>query len=68
MMRKRKRRREAPKSRTGQDQILIENAKSLLMEAKKYTEEDAHRYLQRTSMSNGTSMVETAQMIMELYA
>ncbi|MDD3221977.1 MAG: ANTAR domain-containing protein [Lachnospiraceae bacterium] len=68
MMRKRKRRREQPKNRSGEDRILIENAKSLLMEAKKYTEEDAHRYLQRTSMSNGTSMVETAQMVMELFA
>lgn len=67
MMRKRKRRRVIPKNRSGEEQILIENAKTLLMEAKKYTEEDAHRYLQRTSMRNGTGMVETAQMVLELF-
>ena len=67
MMRRRKKRREMPKSRSGEDRILIDSAKSLLMEAKKYTEEEAHRYLQKTSMSNGTSMVETAQMVLELF-
>lgn len=67
MMRRRKKRREMPRSRSGEERILIENAKSLLMEAKKYTEEEAHRYLQKTSMSNGTSIVETAQMVMELF-
>jgi response regulator NasT len=67
MMRRRKKRREMPKNRSGEDRILIDSAKSLLMEAKKYTEEEAHRYLQKTSMSNGTSMVETAQMVLELF-
>ena len=67
MMRRRKKRREMPKSRSGEERILIDSAKSLLMEAKKYTEEEAHRYLQKTSMSNGTSMVETAQMVLELF-
>lgn len=67
MMRRRKKRREMPRSRSGEERILIENAKSLLMEAKKYTEGEAHRYLQKTSMSNGTSIVETAQMVMELF-
>ena len=28
------------------------------------TEEEAHRYLQKTSMDNGTSFTETAQMIL----
>lgn len=67
MMRKRKRRREVPKRRSGEERILIENAKTLLMEAKKYTEEEAHRYLQKMSMNNGTGMAETAQMVMELF-
>ena len=30
------------------------------------TEEEAHRYLQKTSMDSGTNMVETAQMILML--
>ncbi len=67
MMRRRKKRREMPKDRSGEERILIDSAKSLLMEAKKYTEEEAHRYLQKTSMSNGTSIVETAQMVLELF-
>ena len=64
MMRRRKKRREMPKNRSGEERILIDSAKSLLMEAKKYTEEEAHRYLQKTSMSNGTSIVETALMVL----
>lgn len=30
------------------------------------TEEEAHRYLQKHSMDNGTGMVETAQMVLAL--
>ena len=30
------------------------------------TEEEAHRYIQKRSMNNGTDMVETAQMILSL--
>ena len=67
MMRRRKKRRQMPKNRSGEERILIDSAKSLLMEAKNYTEEEAHRYLQKTSMSNGTSIVETAQMVLELF-
>ena len=29
-------------------------------------EEEAHRYIQKSSMDNGTNMVETAQMILTL--
>ncbi len=61
----RKRRREKPK-RTLQEQILINEAKTLLMEQKKMTEEEAHRYLQQRSMENATSLVETAQMVKSL--
>ena len=67
MMRRRKKRREMPRNRSGEEKILIDQAKSILMVAKKYTEEEAHRYLQRTSMSNGTSIVETAQMVLDLF-
>ena len=67
MMRRRKKRRQMPKNRSGEERILIDSAKSLLMEAKNYTEEEAHRYLQKNSMSNGTSIVETAQMVLELF-
>ena len=45
---------------------LITEAKALLMERNHMTEEEAHRYLQKTSMDNGTSLVETAEMIFML--
>ena len=34
------------------------------LERNQMTEEEAHRYLQKTSMDNGTSFTETAQMIL----
>lgn len=46
--------------------MLITEAKALLMERNHMTEEEAHRYLQKTSMDNGTSLVETAEMIFML--
>ena len=45
---------------------LIEQAKALLMERRGISEEEAHRYLQKTSMENGTNLPETASMILSL--
>jgi response regulator NasT len=36
------------------------------MERNRMTEEDAHRYLQKCSMDSGTSIVETAQMVLAM--
>ena len=36
------------------------------MERNHLSEEEAHRYIQKNSMDNGTNMVETAQMILTL--
>jgi response regulator NasT len=36
------------------------------MERNGLTEEEAHRYIQKSSMDNGTGVVETAYMIMSL--
>ena len=36
------------------------------MERNHMTEEEAHRYLQKTSMDSGTNLVETAQMLLTL--
>lgn len=55
-----------PKIRSEQDENYIRNAKLLLMERNRLTEEEAHRYVQKCSMDNGISMVETAQMILTL--
>lgn len=52
--------------RSEQDTITINAAKALLMERNHMTEEEAHRYLQKHSMDNGTSLVETAQMVLSI--
>lgn len=52
--------------RTEEEKKWIERAKILLMERNNLSEEEAHRYLQRTSMDNGTNMAETAQMVLTL--
>ena len=62
--RKRRKRRQAPRKRTKEEQELVNRAKAILMERNQMTEDEAHRYLQKTSMDNGTSFTETAQMIL----
>ena len=42
--------------------------KKLLMNRNNMTEPEAHRYLQKTAMDTGTSMVETAQMVLDLFS
>ena len=54
------------KRRSEREENYIKNAKALLMERNHLTEEEAHRYIQKSSMDNGTNMVETAQMILTL--
>lgn len=54
----------APKKRTEQEQNYINNAKAILMERNHMTEQEAFRYIQKSSMDSGTNMVETAQMIL----
>lgn len=65
--RKRRRRRSQPKTRNPEEKAVIEHAKFMLMKHKNFSEEEAHRYIQNLSMNSGTSMVETAQMIMNFY-
>ena len=48
------------------DLEMIAEAKALLMERNNMTEEEAHRYIQKRSMDNGTGLTETAQMILSL--
>lgn len=67
LRRKRKKRRAKPKQRTKEEILLINHAKELLGRKRKMTEKEAHRYLQKTSMDNGTNLIETAQMILDLY-
>lgn len=63
---RRRRKKEKTKERTEQDKNIILKAKLLLMERNNLSEEDAYRYIQKTSMDSGTNMVETAQMILSI--
>lgn len=62
--RKRRKQRSKPKTRTPEEQAVLEEAKRLLMERNNISEEEAHRYIQKTSMDSGNNLVETAQMIL----
>lgn len=64
--RRRKKLRQRPKVRSKEDQEMLSSAKAVLMERNGFSEEEAHRYIQKRSMDNGTGLVETAQMILSL--
>ena len=64
--RRRRRRRAMPPQRSDEEKKLIADAKALLMERNHMSEEEAHRYLQKTSMDSGTNLVETAEMLFTL--
>lgn len=55
---------ERPRPRSEKEQAIILQAKKRLMERNHLSEEEAYRYIQKTSMDSGTNMVETAQMIL----
>lgn len=58
--------RKKPKKRSKEEENAIASAKLLLMERNHMSEEEAHRYLQKTSMDSGTNLVETAEMLFAL--
>lgn len=62
--RSRRKKRETGKTRSDKDRQIIEQAKALLMERNHMTEDEAHKYVQKTSMESGTDMAETARMIL----
>ena len=62
--RRRRKKRETGKTRSDKDRQIINQAKALLIERNHMTEEEAHKYVQKTSMESGTDMVETARMIL----
>lgn len=62
-----RRKEKKPKKRTEEEKTIILKAKLLLMDRNHMSEEEAHRYIQKTSMDSGTNMVETAEMILSLY-
>ena len=68
MDRRRKKRRKELKNRDSKQQETIRKAKELLMTRNNMSEEEAHRYLQKSSMDSGTNMVETAEMVLSIMA
>ena len=66
MARARRKRRQMPRMRNQEGREWIDKAKRILMENNHMTEEEAHRYVQKSSMDSGNSMVETAQMLIRI--
>lgn len=64
--RRKRNQKQKPRQRSEEEQSIIEQAKSILMERNNMTELEAHRYIQKCSMDSGTNFVETAQMVMSL--
>ncbi|MCR4897209.1 MAG: ANTAR domain-containing protein [Lachnospiraceae bacterium] len=62
----RERRRKGTPDTGGKKEQLLRDAKALLMERNHMSEEEAHRYLQRTSMTSGCSITETARKVLTL--
>ena len=56
-----------PKARTEEEKDLIRQAKELLMYKNGYSEEEAHRFLQKQSMDGGHTLVETAGMVLDMF-
>ena len=67
-IRKRRKARTTPRQRSPKEQKIIDNAKHLLMEKNNMTEQDAFRYIQKCSMDSGNTMVESATMVLSIYA
>lgn len=65
--RRRKKIKNTPKIRSEEETKTIKEAKNILMERNNMTEAEAHSYLQKCSMDSGTSLVETAGMVICLY-
>lgn len=61
-----KRKKDAPPKRSREEQRVIDSAKALLMERNGMTEPEAFRYLQKSSMDTGRSLVESADMLLLL--
>ena len=65
--RRKKKDKEKPKSRSEEEIALIKKAKMILVDRNNMTEEEAHRYLQKTSMDSGTNLVEMSEMVLKMF-
>ena len=55
-----------PGMRSPEEQQIINEAKKVLMEMNQMTENEAHRYIQKSAMDSGRNMVDTASMILSI--
>lgn len=51
--------------RSEEEQVIIRQAKEVLMERHGMTEAQAHRFLQKRSMDSGAKLIQTAQLVLE---
>lgn len=65
-IKRKKKDKDKPKARSTEDKAKIDKAKLILIDRNNMSEEEAHRYIQKTSMDSGTNMVETAEMIISM--
>jgi response regulator NasT len=66
MHRRRRQRRKTAHHRSEEEEMLLRRAKTVLMDRNGFSEEEAHRYIQKRSMENGTGLTEVAQMVLAL--
>lgn len=64
--RQKKKNGQVPKKRSREEAQIIDKAKAVLIDRNGMSEPEAFRYLQKTSMDCGRSMVESAQMILAM--
>ena len=65
-MQKKRKERQKPKVRSEKEPAVIEEAKLILMQRNHMTEEEAHRYIQKSSMDSGVNLLEMAEMIINI--
>ncbi len=65
--RRKKKDKDKPKERSAEERELIHKAKLVLMDRNNMSEEEAHRYLQKTSMDSGTNLVEMSEMVLKMF-
>lgn len=68
IVRRKKKKKAQPRERSEEEKQMIQKAKEVLMVRNNMTEEEAHRYMQKSSMDSGTGLAETAQMILSMMA
>ncbi|MBR6237650.1 MAG: ANTAR domain-containing protein [Lachnospiraceae bacterium] len=67
IVRKKKNAGKIPRKRTEEEKHILDLAKGILMDRNGFTEEEAHKYIQKCSMDSGTNIVESARMVFSMY-